>query len=119
MYLRQKNPRTLAAAPPAYLAPPSEKYPLRHIALAFVSLHAALKAVALRLDRVRGDIPMNSAFARFVLVVLAILPLASCGVQRYRAAPLVPAETASTFWARSLNDSGFAELVEKKYRESL
>jgi cobalt-zinc-cadmium efflux system outer membrane protein len=62
---------------------------------------------------------MNSVFGRLVLVVLAILPLASCGVQRYHAAPLVPAETASIFSARNLDDSGLQAFVEKNSGEPI
>lgn len=56
---------------------------------------------------------MNSAFARLVFVFLIVLPLTSCGIERYRAAPLVPAETASSFSARNLSDGGLRAFVEK------
>ena len=56
---------------------------------------------------------MSSAFTRFVLVLLIGLAVTSCAVKRYRAAPLMPAETASSFAARNLSDSGLHAFVEK------
>ena len=55
---------------------------------------------------------MNSAFALFLCVV-SVLPLTSCAIERYRAAPIVPAETASSFEARNLGDAGLQSFVEK------
>ena len=54
---------------------------------------------------------MNLTFTRFVVVVLIFLTVTSCAVKQYRAAPLVPAETASTFSARNLSDSGLQAFV--------
>ncbi len=55
---------------------------------------------------------MNSAFALFLCIV-SVLPLTSCAIERYRAAPIVPAETASRFEARNLGDAGLQSFVEK------
>ena len=55
---------------------------------------------------------MNSAFALFLCIV-SVLPLTSCAIERYRAAPIVPAETASRFEARNLGDPGLQSFVEK------
>jgi outer membrane protein, heavy metal efflux system len=55
---------------------------------------------------------MNSAFA-LLLAVLDVLPLAGCAVQRYRAVPLVPAESASTLESRNLGDASLRSFVEK------
>jgi outer membrane protein TolC len=55
---------------------------------------------------------MNSAFALFLCVV-SVLPLTSCAIERYRPAPIVPAETASRFEARNLGDAGLQPFVEK------
>jgi outer membrane protein, heavy metal efflux system len=55
---------------------------------------------------------MNSALRRFLCIV-SILPLTSCAVQRYQAAPIVPAETASSFESRNLSDAGLQAFVEK------
>ncbi len=55
---------------------------------------------------------MNSAFALFLCIV-SVLPLTSCAIERYRAAPIVPAETASSFEARNLGDAGLQSFVEK------
>jgi len=55
---------------------------------------------------------MNSALALFLCIV-SVLPLTSCAIERYRAAPIVPAETASRFEARNLGDAGLQSFVEK------
>ena len=55
---------------------------------------------------------MNSAITRFLCIVI-VLPLTGCAVQHYRAAPLVPAETASSFESRNLTDSGLQPFLEK------
>src|SRR5690348_6533693 len=55
---------------------------------------------------------MNSALG-FLLCVVGVLPFAGCAVQRYRAAPLVPAESASGFESRSLSDANLQAFVEK------
>ena len=55
---------------------------------------------------------MNSALALFLCIV-SVLPLTSCAIERYRAAPIVPAETASRFEARNLGDPGLQSFVEK------
>src|SRR5438309_3385305 len=55
---------------------------------------------------------MNSALVLFLCIV-SVLPLTSCAIQRYRAAPIVPAETASRFEARNLSDPGLQPFVEK------
>jgi len=55
---------------------------------------------------------MNSALALFLCIV-SVLPLTSCAIERYRAAPIVPAETASSFEARNLGDAGLQSFVEK------
>ena len=55
---------------------------------------------------------MNSALRRFLCIV-SILPLTSCAMQRYHAAPIVPAETASSFESRNLSDAGLQAFVEK------
>jgi len=55
---------------------------------------------------------MNSAFVLFLCMV-SVLPLTSCAIQRYRAAPIVPAETASRFESRNLSDPGLQPFVEK------
>src|SRR5438309_10949623 len=55
---------------------------------------------------------MNSALALFLCIV-SVLPLTSCAIERYRAAPIVPAETASRFESRNLGDAGLQSFVEK------
>jgi cobalt-zinc-cadmium efflux system outer membrane protein len=55
---------------------------------------------------------MNSALRCFLCIV-SILPLTGCALQRYHAAPIVPAETASSFESRNLSDAGFPAFVEK------
>ena len=55
---------------------------------------------------------MNSTLRRFLCIV-SILPLTSCAMQRYHAAPIVPAETASSFESRNLSDGGLQTFVEK------
>jgi len=55
---------------------------------------------------------MNSALALFLCIV-SVLPLTSCAIERYRAAPIVPAETASRFEARNLGDHSLQSFVEK------
>jgi cobalt-zinc-cadmium efflux system outer membrane protein len=55
---------------------------------------------------------MNSALARCLCIAI-VLPLTGCAVQRYRAAPLVPAETASRFESRNLADAGLQPFMEK------
>lgn len=55
---------------------------------------------------------MNSA-RQFFLCIASTLVLTSCAVRRYQAAPIVPAETASSFESRSLNDSGLQSFLEK------
>src|SRR5437016_14183943 len=55
---------------------------------------------------------MNSALARFLYIV-AVLPLTGCGIERYHAAAIVPAETAASFESRNLSDSGLQTFVEK------
>ncbi len=55
---------------------------------------------------------MNSALALFLCIV-SVLPLTSCAIERYRAAPIVPAETASRFEARNLGDPSLQSFVEK------
>ena len=56
---------------------------------------------------------MNAALARFLGILVIVLPLTSCAMQRYRAAPIVPAETASSFESRNLSDAGLQDFVEK------
>jgi outer membrane protein, heavy metal efflux system len=55
---------------------------------------------------------MNSAVALFLCVV-SVLPLAGCAVRRYQAAPLVAAETASSFESGNLRDAGLQAFVER------
>ncbi len=55
---------------------------------------------------------MNSA-RLFFLCMVSALALTSCAVQRYRAAPIAPVETASSFESRSLSDAGLQSFVEK------
>ncbi len=55
---------------------------------------------------------MNSAFALFLCIV-SVLPLTSCAIERYRAAPIIPAETASSFESRNLGDPSLQPFVEK------
>jgi len=53
-----------------------------------------------------------------VCIVLFFVP--GCArVQRYRPAPLAPAETASSLAARSLNDSGLRRFVEQNLGQEL
>ena len=56
---------------------------------------------------------MNATLARFLCVVMSVLTLTSCAVQRYRAAPIVPAETGASFESRNLSDAGLQDFVEK------
>jgi cobalt-zinc-cadmium efflux system outer membrane protein len=56
---------------------------------------------------------MNSAPVRFLCIFVLVLPLTSCAVERYRAAPMVPAQTAASLEARNLSDAGLQEFVEK------
>lgn len=54
---------------------------------------------------------MNSA--RVLLLCIGVLPLTSCALQRYQAAPIVPLETASTFQSRNFSDQGLRSFVER------
>ena len=55
---------------------------------------------------------MNSTFALFLCIV-TVLPLTGCAIERYRAAAIVPAETATSFESRNLSDAGLHSFVEK------
>jgi cobalt-zinc-cadmium efflux system outer membrane protein len=55
---------------------------------------------------------VNPSFLRPVLLV-AVLPLAGCATQRYKASPIVPTETASKFLARNFRDPGLQVFIEK------
>ncbi len=62
---------------------------------------------------------MNSARARFLFIFILVLLLASCAAQRYRAAPLLPAETSSGFESRNLSDPGLQAFLEKSLGQSM
>src|SRR2546427_359462 len=55
---------------------------------------------------------MNSALVLFLCIV-SVLPLTGCAIERYRAAAIVPAETATSFESRNLSDAGLHSFVEK------
>ena len=61
---------------------------------------------------------MNLIFSRFLCLV-SVLPLAGCAVQHYQAAPLIPAETSSTFESRNLSDTGLQTFVEKSFGQPM
>src|SRR5260370_13063938 len=62
---------------------------------------------------------MNSAFGLLLSVVIVVLPLTGCSIARYRATPLAPAETASSFESRNLSDSGLQSFVERSLGQSM
>jgi len=60
---------------------------------------------------------MNSAFA--FVACTTVLALSGCAVQRYQAAPIVPATTASTFESRNLGDPGLLPFVEQNLGQAV
>jgi outer membrane protein, heavy metal efflux system len=60
---------------------------------------------------------MNSALA--ILLCLASFSLGGCAAQRYRAAPVVPAESAASFESRNLGDAGLQSFVEKSLGQAV
>lgn len=55
---------------------------------------------------------MNSAFTLF-LCVITVLPFASCAVQHYQAAPIIPSETGARLQSRTLADPDLRTFLEK------
>lgn len=62
---------------------------------------------------------MISATARFLFAFVFVLPLTSCAARQYQAAPLLPAETASSFESRNLSDPGLLAFLEKSVGQSM
>jgi outer membrane protein, heavy metal efflux system len=56
---------------------------------------------------------MSSAVTRFGLILILVSGLTSCAVQRYQAALIIPATTASSFESRNLSDPGLQPFLEK------
>src|SRR3977135_649458 len=61
---------------------------------------------------------MNLSIVRS-LSLLGILLFAGCAARRYRATPIVPAETASRFPSRTLNDADLQALLAKNPTQNL
>lgn len=61
---------------------------------------------------------MNST-KRLILLYLAMVALDGCAVQRYRAAPMSPPETAASLESRNLLDPGLREFLEANLGDQL
>lgn len=53
-----------------------------------------------------------------LVATLAAIALAGCAAQRYHAAPIVPADTATRLESRSLSDAGFRTYVEREIEQT-
>src|ERR1700704_5505420 len=61
---------------------------------------------------------MNLSIVRS-LSLLGILLFAGCAARRYRATPIVPAETASRFQSRNLNDADLQAFLAKNPSQTM
>ncbi|HKQ86935.1 MAG TPA: TolC family protein [Candidatus Acidoferrales bacterium] len=62
---------------------------------------------------------MRFSIAKKILAVSAVLVLTGCAAQRYKPAPIVPAESASRLESRTLSDAGLRSFLGENLGESL